>query len=287
MLTEKFAVFILTHSRPNNIITLQSLKNAGYTGKVYLVIDNEDPTADEYFKKYGKEMVIQFDKKKAAEKFDEADTFDNRKAIVYARNETFRIAKDLGLDYFLQLDDDYTAFLYRWPEGSVLRSTPIRSFDKVCEIMLDFLEDTNALTVAFSQGGDHIGGIGGHWLEGLLRKAMNSFFVRVDRPIKFIGRLNEDVNAYAVYGTRGEIFLTTMDLQLTQVQTQKSSGGMTETYLDAGTYVKSFYTVMMAPSSVHIRAMGVSNQRLHHRIDWTTTYPKIISSKFQKPRVKK
>ena len=48
-----------------------------------------------------------FDKLEISKKFDEFDNFDDRRAIVYARNASFEIAKKLGLKYFLQLDDDY------------------------------------------------------------------------------------------------------------------------------------------------------------------------------------
>ena len=46
-----FCIFILTHGRPDNLITLNTLKQCGYTGNYYLVIDNEDKRANEYFEK--------------------------------------------------------------------------------------------------------------------------------------------------------------------------------------------------------------------------------------------
>jgi hypothetical protein len=280
---DNFAAFILTHGRPDNVITAHTLKKSGYTGKTYFIIDNEDKHADAYRARFGSENVIQFDKKAIAETFDTADTQDDRRAIVYARNASFQIAKDLGLDYFLQLDDDYTDFLYRYIENNKLCSTHIKNFDLVVKTMLDLLEDTGAVTVAMAQGGDFMGGIeGDKFHKGILRKAMNSFFVRTDRPINFVGRINEDVNTYVLGGTRGELFLTVTGLQLNQVQTQKSEGGMTNLYLDSGTYVKSFYTVMMSPSSVTIKGMGRTDRRPHHLIKWDNTVPKIISDEYKK-----
>ena len=104
-MNKDFAAFILTHGRPNNVITYKKLKSAGYTGKIYIVIDNEDKTKKDYYKKFG-DKVIMFDKKDVAKTFDEADNFNDRRSIVYARNVCFSIAKDLGLKYFIQLDDD-------------------------------------------------------------------------------------------------------------------------------------------------------------------------------------
>jgi len=279
---DDFAAFILTHGRPDNVITLRTLRKSGYTGKVYIIIDNEDKFGDKYKAEFGEEWVIKFDKKAESELFDTADTQDDRRSIVYARNASQRIAKEMGLDYMLQLDDDYTSFCYRFIHNDVIKSTAIRNFDGVVDAMLKLLEDTNALTVAFSQGGDHIGGVEGSISKGILRKAMNSFFIRTSRPIKFVGRINEDVNAYVLDGSRGELFLTVTGLQLTQNQTQKSSGGMTDIYLGLGTYTKSFYSVMFHPSSVTVKSMGNTNRRLHHSIKWDHTVPKIITGKLQK-----
>jgi hypothetical protein len=246
------------------------------------VIDNEDETADDYRKVFGADNVFQFDKAKVAKTFDEGDTNPDRRTIVYARNASYEIAEQLGLDYFAQFDDDYTNFSYRYIRNNKMLSHTIRNFDHIIPVMLDLLENTNALTVAFSQGGDHIGGILGNYRKGVLRKAMNSQFIRTDRPVKFVGRINEDVNAYVVWGSRGELFFTLTDLQLNQVTTQSNPGGMTDTYLESGTYLKSFFTVMMAPSSVKIRMMGQTGRRLHHAILWENTVPKIISPRHRK-----
>jgi len=282
---DDFAAFILTHGRPDNVITLRTLRKSGYTGKVYIIIDNEDKRGDEYRKEFGADWVIEFDKKAESELFDTADTQQDRRSIVYARNASQRIAKEMGLDYMLQLDDDYTSFCYRFIHNDIIKSTAIRNFDGVVDAMIKLLEDTNALTVAFSQGGDHIGGVDGSISKGILRKAMNSFFIRTNRPINFVGRINEDVNAYVVSGALGDLFFTVMNLQLTQVQTQKAKGGLTEIYLDSGTYVKSFYTVMMAPSCVSVRTMGQTNRRFHHSIKWDNAVPKIISSRHRNLKV--
>ena len=78
------------------------------------------------------------------------------------------------------------------------------------------------------------------------------------------------------------LFLTYMGITLDQAMTQDGSGGMTDVYLDSGTYLKSFYTVMMAPSCVTVRDMGEQHRRLHHRISWDHAVPKIISGSYRK-----
>lgn len=278
---DDFAVFILTHGRPDRIHTLKTLEKQGYTGDWYLIIDNEDKMADEYYKNYG-DKVIMFDKKAISLTFDTADLSDDRRAIVYARNACFQIAKELGVKYFVEFDDDYTSFNLRYPKDGKLVARMLDNLDDIFEMMLDFLEDTQALTVCFSQGGDHIGGLTGRWKKGLIRKVMNSFFCRTDRPFQFLGRVNEDVNTYTYLGSKGELMLTTTDLMLVQLQTQSNQGGMTDLYLDSGTYLKSFYTVMYMPSAVEIREMGTANRRLHHHVKWNNCVPVILNERYKK-----
>lgn len=281
MKIDDFAVFILTHGRPDRIHTLKTLEKQGYTGDWYLVIDNEDKMADEYYKNYG-DKVIMFDKKAISLTFDTADLSEDRRAIVYARNACFQIAKELGVKYFVEFDDDYTSFNLRYPKEGKLAARMLENLDDIFEMMLDFLEDTQALTVCFSQGGDHIGGLTGRWKKGLIRKVMNSFFCRTDRPFQFLGRVNEDVNTYTYLGSKGELMLTTTDLMLVQLQTQSNQGGMTDLYLDSGTYLKSFYTVMYMPSAVEIREMGTANRRLHHHVKWNNCVPMILNERYKK-----
>ena len=59
-----FAIFILTHGRPDNVRTIASLRSHGYTGKIVLVIDNEDQSRANY-EALGVDVVV-FDKEKAS-----------------------------------------------------------------------------------------------------------------------------------------------------------------------------------------------------------------------------
>ena len=280
---DNFAIFILTHGRPDNILTLNTLKRMNYDGKLYFIIDNEDEKEDEYYKKYGKENVIMFDKLAISKTFDTGDNFDNRKTVVYARNACFDIAKKLGLKYFLELDDDYTDFCYRYAKGNTLKVKKCNDFNEQLKRMIDFLNcDKRIITVAFAQGGDFVGGANGVFKKKVMRKAMNSFFCDVDRYFQFVGRINEDVNTYATLGQKGNIILSITDFMLIQPQTQSNAGGMTDVYLDSGTYVKSFYTVMFAPSCAKVAVMQTDHPRIHHKILWNNCCPKIINEKFRK-----
>lgn len=283
---DDFAVFILTHGRADKVITYNTLRKCGYTGKIYLVIDDMDSQEDLYREKYGDE-VIQFNKKLEVEKSDVMDNDDDMRIVLYARNCCHEKASELGLKYFLELDDDYSTFLYRYvgydekAKKVKLLSKSITDFDTIVDEFLEFLEISGAKTVAFAQGGDYIGGATSANNKLFMRKAMNSFFCKTDRPFKFLGRINEDVNAYTLLGSRGDLFLTVGQIMLTQMQTQANAGGLTDVYLKYGTYVKSFYTVMCMPSAVKIGVMGDGHERIHHQISWDYCVPKIISGRYR------
>jgi hypothetical protein len=284
MIQDNFCAFILTHGRPDRVYTYNLLRKSGYTGRIVVVIDTEDARANEYRQRFGDQVEI-FDKRAQAQQMDEGDNFEDRRAIIYARNACWDIAQRLGIQYFIQLDDDYTEFRHRTNDlGEYILGSPdqIRDLDQVLTALLKYYQSIPALSIAIAQGGDYIGGAEGSSWQRPKRKCMNSFICSVDRPFKFFGRINEDVNTYTNLGSRGGLFLTIMSLSLQQKQTQSNAGGMTELYLDSGTYVKSFYSVMYQPSSVSIAVLNTTNPRLHHRVSWRNTVPCILSEQHQR-----
>lgn len=290
MMRDDFAAFILTHKRPDRQKTLNLLQRAGYTGKVFLVVDDEDPTLDEYKRLYGDRVVV-FSKDAGRAITDDADNHPKGRSVVYARNMCWDIARSLGVRYFIQLDDDYQGIEIRQKSDlSQCSARPYGYADDIFSALIEWLEcDPRILSVAMAQGGDLIGGPNkskGVWSR---RKAMNTFVCATDRPFKFRGRLNDDVNTYVALGRRGHIFLTTMQALMHQPRTQSAPGGLTEVYLESGTYAKSFMSVMWEPSCVKISVLGGPCKgkpgywRIHHYIDGPKAYPCILPERYRKP----
>jgi hypothetical protein len=177
------------------------------------------------------------------------------------------------------MDDDYTYFEYRIYNSENTKPKNIYSLDSVLLALLEFYKQTPFASISMAQGGDFIGGKENKMAKRptIYRKCMNSFICSTDRPFQFVGRINEDVNTYVKKQSLGLLMGTIPMIALGQKTTQKNKGGMTDLYLDAGTYVKSFYTVMINPSSCFIKPMGDKHKRLHHAIQWDLAVPKIIS----------
>lgn len=278
---KKFACFILTHGRPKSQKTYKTLRRCGYKGDIYFIIDDEDESGEEYRNIY-KNKVITFSKEDSARNTDACDIIKKKNTVLFARNMCFKIDKNIGLEYFLELDDDYNSIRYRYINGCKLDTIYSKNIDKIFDLYIDFLESSGALCVCFAQSGDFIGGASSFADKRIMRKAMNAFFCKTSNPFSFIGRMNDDVNTYVSLSHKGKLFFTLSDISINQEETQQQSGGLTEMYKDNGTYMKSFYTVMICPSSVKISTLNSNYKRIHHKINWNHCAPKILNPKWKK-----
>jgi len=280
---KEYVVFILSYGRADKVYTYQTLIKQGYTGEIYLICSNDDKNLNDYKKQF--QNVYVFSKDDYVNTFDIADNFDDKRVVVYARNAVFDIAKELGYKYFIVLDDDYKTFRYTVDNNYnyLTKQRLCKDLDFQFNALLKYYKSIKAKTLCIAQDGDFIGGAGcSVFQKKLSRKAMNFFVCSTERRFQFIGRINEDVNTYVHFGSKGDLFLTICELRLNQLQTQQNTGGLTEFYLDGGTYVKSFYTLIFNPSSVKVSLVGTIHPRLHHRINWNNTVPRIIEETYKK-----
>lgn len=282
----KFACFVLCHGRPYNTPTIKSLRKYGYTGDIYIICDDKDDTIDAYRNQFPDCKVEIFSKSEIAKTFDLMDNQTNDRCAVFARNACFDIAEKCGLDYFCELDDDYISIPYRYVIDSVCYRSKGADLDSVFDAYIEFMESNPTIySVAFGQPGDFIGGSGSQLVKRkYIQKTMNSWICKTDRRFVFNGRMNDDVNTYCIYGSRGKLFYTFDFIMIDQPETQSVKGGMTDMYSGNGTYMKSFYTVMECPSFVKIGIMGDRYYRIHHSIDYEHGVPKLLSNIYRKEK---
>jgi hypothetical protein len=98
------------------------------------------------------------------------------------------------------------------------------------------------------------------------------------------------VSMYCLNSLRGLLTFTITRIQVNQKMTQAQSGGLTEFYLEVGTYVKSFYSVLFVPSAIRIATLTghrtdmETHTRIHHAINWNAIAPKIIRENVRRCR---
>lgn len=278
----KSCIFILSYKRADNIITYNVIKETGYKGNIYIIVADDDPQLNQYIKNYG-DYVKTFNRKEVLKNFDICDNQDGFIGSVFPRNAINDIAKSLEIDCYCVLDDDYNRFSYRRCFGNVLKTFKCNKLGIIIEKCLDYIHNTLFIDAfSFAQEGDFIGGTGSFSNIGGKRKIMNVYFFRTDTSTTFIGRLNEDVNTYLYYGARGKLFFTINDISVKQAISQQLEGGMTELYNETGTYLKSLYSVIVAPNAVKINTIGAVDTRIHHKINWEHAVPKLIREEFKK-----
>lgn len=293
----RYCMFILSYARPEfcRKKTYSLIRKLNFSSPLYVVVSDDDPKIAEYEKIFGHELVV-YERKKYLQQSDTLDNFLSPTSIVLpARNFCFDFAAAHNYDYFIQFDDDYRniCYYYLLPNARVKEvslthvvHTRPNAFNAICDYMFDFLDATPyCAAVCFSQSGDYVGG-GDLKKKDLLtknryfrEKAMNTFFIRTNSSWRFLGRINEDVNAYVHYGKTGLKFYTYMPIFIYQTPTTTQEGGLTDAYLALGKYVKSFYTLLLNPSCVKIDVVSRNYNffpRYHHRIEREHMSPKVV-----------
>lgn len=281
MESKDFAVFILSHGRADTITTYKALRDGGYTGRTYVVIDNEDDQEDLYRQKFGDD-IIQFDKRDYLEKTDLGDLDTDRRIGVFARNFIQDEAKRLGYKFHLQLDDDVHGFTYRFAQGKVLRALHCSHLDEVFSGMVEYMKETPITSLSFALSAYNMGGVDGSINEGMTRKTMTTFLMRADDIQYFHMRMNDDITTSLINGMRGKLYYSYLPIEVEVDKTQVKAGGMTDIYQKNGTYRKSFYSVMCCPSCVKVSAMVITDYRIHHTISWNNAVPKLLSERWCK-----
>lgn len=273
------AIFILTYGRASEQVTLKELIKKHVKKNVYLVVSDDDEQLEQYQEKYGKQVLV-FSRDSVQEQM--MDNQYPKTGIISARNMCRTLAKKLGYKYFLELDDDYVGFNFRYVKDGKLKTMAIKDLRPLFLASIELLDRTPIEAFAWAQAGDFIGGADSQTIKlRWKRKAMNVIFMRSDTDYQFIGRINEDVNAYINAGKTGQIVLTESYTAIVQAKTQKTENGMTDLYKH-GTYKKSMYSVIQDPAIVRLRMMGNKFMRIHHEINWNACCPKIINEKYKK-----
>jgi hypothetical protein len=149
--------------------------------------------------------------------------------------------------------------------------------------MKEYLETTNTVWLSFGLSSYYLGGKHNkNFQQGLIRKTMGSFFMKPYEAPKFFCRMNDDITTNIAWTNRGKLMFTLMPVIVETLATQSAGGGMTDIYQDNGTYRKSFYSLMSAPSMVIISSQGRTDMRVHHEIRWNSCAPCILNERWKK-----
>lgn len=284
-----FAIFITTHERSQCQLSLSTLRNSGYTGQIYLIIDNEDRQINNY-QKYINEntSILIFDKKKIASNADCFVSFNLNnipKAVLFARISVEEFAKELKLKYFIVMDDDIKKLSYRiCNKDDKLSEITMFNFDKVCKIYCEYLEDAKIAMLGCGNETSYFGGIK-CFESDCQRRCFNMFFRNTSINFSWTSAMNEDYISSICNGKAGKIIFELKTIKLVAEVANKNNhtniiGGMSEYYKKTTDYERSFYAVLANPSCYSV-AFSLKNKMII-KSQWNNAIPKIISDKYKK-----
>ncbi|MDO4648575.1 MAG: hypothetical protein Q4B26_07980 [Eubacteriales bacterium] len=205
-------VFIITHARANEQLTLNMLRKTQYSGKIFLVVDDQDPELELYKEKY-KDMVLVFSKEQY---WKTTDTFTNQKNLkgaVYARNACADLAREKGFKYFFTLDDDLQSLMYKIPEMTrkKLITKRVKRSERIIDGIVEWLEKAEQIkAIALPTDGRFMGGVNNDVLNGIKYNIVKFCCYRTDSPYRYKSIVYEDMATPNEGYQRGEIAFSFM-----------------------------------------------------------------------------
>lgn len=271
-------IFIPSYHRPDNVKTVAYFLKLGYDPKkLHVILDDEADDREQYeanMAKLGVPVHV-FDMEEARERFDYVHRpSPARRSAGQARNQFYDLAKRLGIDFYVVIDDDTNHYQIR-PFANYKRMAQLKDFERVFAAVKEFMQRQRIGLFGLSQTGDLMQ----IPYTGLLRrKVMNTTFV----DTRFIYRgergVQDDDTSQFVTAMNEGYFLGSMGtgLVLNQTPSAKAEGGLTDLYRELKLLNKSLVCPIQFPSCIHAERQEKNGGRLHHRIAYRYLAPVLM-----------
>lgn len=224
-------VFIKTHGRPDKQYTYHTLRDAGYTGDIVFVLDDEDDTYNAHLKYVDEHTHIEeFHKEYFVQNIDSGTNTPKRNVNLYAWCACEDLANAYGEKFFIMADDDITRFRFRYLEDGHLKSTPItQNLDSIFEYISEYMECSN---IAAASTGIPQMYFSTELNENLWKyRVVYQFVFRNARhKMDWVSEYEEDIITSINMSKAGKYVTCLPMIQHDAVALGKSSGGMKDMY---------------------------------------------------------
>lgn len=275
-----YAVYIISHKRPK-VETLKALEKAGYTGDYFIVIDDTDPTIEEYKSSYGEHLLV-FNKEKIWENTDTIDNFKIMTCCTYPRNFCIKSAKEKGYKYLINFDDDIKSFGMRYVKDNKLLSAKIKDIGRVFEAYIEFMERAKFTCSGFIMAGRLIGGKKNPLVNSCFYcRPTNCFILKTSSPY-FKGTYYEDA-IYAIQNNKqGKLTYALMPIVINGAPPMKNhdGGGMTAAYEGQNEFTQYFHIKVAEPTSIKLKVCN--NGKVKTTFLENFFVPKILNEEVKK-----
>lgn len=274
-----YAAFILSYKRPDDQKTLNYIIKAGYTGKWYIVIDDSDPTVEQYITNYGKDHILIFNKLEMLKITDIPIYPPELNFAVYARNAIEKFAVDMGLDSFIAFDDDVLGLSLRYEYDGKLRNRGLtHNITEIFEGILNYMLEADISCTSPAYNNCYWGGIQGlteQNLKDYLRMPIEIFFRNTKFKVNWVNLMGEDLVSGIKYGRSGQVWLMLPILQVIMPPCLKmtAEGGHTDTYRKYSPISLNLFFKVMTPNCFNI---SLVKNNWSHSIRKDYCVPKIV-----------
>lgn len=271
-------VFIPSYHRARNLRTVDWLTEGGYpVEKIHVVIDDEADDSAEYEEQSSRRGFVLhvFSQEEARRRYDYVHRPSrSRRSAGQARNMFQDIAKGLGIERYVVMDDDTTGFEFR-PFGRYGRLMSVREVAGVFSAVMGVVKKWHVGLFGLSQTGEMFE-TGSTKL--LRNKIMNCTFVNL--PFVYRGERgvqDDDTSQYVTAENEG-YFVASLrhGCVLKQMPSATQPGGLTDLYHECKLLNKALVTVIQFPSAIRAERQVMNGGRLHHRINARYLAPKVL-----------
>ena len=285
---DDFAVFITSYNNPNNITTIDSLLNAGYTGDWYVIIEDNDPQLEAYKEKIPEDKLLLYNKKEQIKYYDTCDNFNILNTHTNSINLPSYFAKKMGYKYYYNAEDDYKGYFLKYKQKDKAFLKPLKNINMAFDMLIDLLNlNDKIICLSFDRIMKHNSiGIHDYWNDNIFKYFnYNGWICDVDKEFKFRGTVSEDVIVILDYYKKGYITFTILPIKNEHIwyyDKKKSeitgSGNdlVNMSVLDRENYY--FYIFMTNPAGTKL----VYENRLDIKYIKSKLVPKIIDERWKK-----
>ena len=274
---DDFAVFIISHERADRVETVNMLRSTGYTGKLFVVVDDSDAELDKYRSRFNdglRNNLIVFNKSKFRDMTEVCHRVDG--CATFARNAVEMLAKECRLSSFMVADDDLLRLRYRYEENGVLKSLSIKQgLDDILTAYIDFILDNNVACVSFGTANIYMKGVKADAVSNN-RLPFNCFIRNAGFEWTWKAEIYEDAVTDILESWNGDFAMQLPFVQCDMCPMDAGAkGGMTEVYSTISNYEKNFPVLIYAPACVRI---GLGKRNFIYSVTNKNAFPKLISS---------
>ena len=241
------------------------------------------------------DKLVIFNKEDYLFKEDTAFAKDNllKATPFYARLFVDDYARENNVGDYLVLDDDILNLKIRYPneEEHSLRTFHIEDFNCLLESLFEFLNENNLYCLSFAHPGMFIGGIESFNKIINKRVGSNIFLFNSNRQLTWKTIFYDDFNTCLFNGLTGKLIFTIPFIQITAEEQgsqlnakdkNMKTCGMGEAYSNTTQFNRSFYSVMLYPSSCSVKSVGEKEDNWWPNLQLDKQFSKIISSRFKR-----